>query len=189
MMTMIDIVQKGADVLRKKAQDVPLEDISSPRIKKIIKRMQQALNEQEDGVAIAAPQIGESVRIFIVSGKVLAPNYPDMEVGEEIPDDLVCINPIITKLSKEKKMMPEGCLSVRWLYGDVERSTKATVKAVNEHGVTFTRGGSGLLAQIFQHENDHLNGVLFVDHAENIEDIPPEKQKESANQENDNEKI
>ncbi len=71
------------------------------------------------------------------------------------------------------KKMPEGCLSVRWLYGKVRRSSKALIRAFDEHGNLFTRGGSGLLSQIFQHEIDHLNGILFIDTAENIEDIPP----------------
>ncbi len=171
---MVTIVQKGDPVLRQIAKDVPIADITTPAIKNILQKMQQALNEQEDGVAIAAPQIGESLRIFIVSGKVLSKNYPDLEPTEVIPNDLICINPELSKLSKDKKKMPEGCLSVRWLYGKVMRSNKATLRAYDEHGQIFTRGGSGLLAQIFQHETDHLDGVLFVDKAEDIEDIPPQ---------------
>ncbi len=174
---MIPIVQKGDPVLRKKAELVPVTDIGSPHIKSVIKTMTEALYQEEDGVAIAAPQIGESFQIFIVSGKVLSPNYPDLEEGEVPPPDLICINPEITKLSKTKKKMPEGCLSVRWLYGNVLRSTKATIKAYDGNGKLFTRGGAKLLAQIFQHETDHLKGVLFIDTAEDIEDMPPEKQK------------
>jgi peptide deformylase len=173
---MIPIVQKGDGVLRKIAEQVALGDISSARIKDIITRMQKALSEQEDGVAIAAPQIGESVRIFIISGKIFSKNYPDLKLHEKVPKDLICINPEIVNLSKRKKSMPEGCLSVRWLYGNVKRSTKATIKAYNENGQHFTRGGSGLLAQIFQHETDHLNGILFIDSAVDIEDLPPEKE-------------
>lgn len=171
---MVTIVQKGDPVLRKIASEVSPSDISSSRIKHVIENMKIALREQDDGVAIAAPQIGESLRIFIVSGKVLSKNYPDLLPDEIIPEDLICINPIVSRLSKDKKKMPEGCLSVRWLYGKVVRSNKATIKAYNEHGQIFTRGGSGLLAQIFQHETDHLNGILFVDTAEEVEDIPPE---------------
>ncbi len=171
---MIPIVQKGEPVLRRKAEEVPLSEITSPSITKIIKTMTKALYQEEDGVAIAAPQIGESVRIFIVSGKILSPHYPDLEEGEVPPPDLVCINPEIIKLSKRKKKMPEGCLSVRWLYGNVPRSTKATLKAYDQNGIVFTRGASGLLAQIFQHETDHLNGILFIDTAEDIESMPPE---------------
>jgi peptide deformylase len=78
-------------------------------------------------------------------------------------------------MSQEKKPMTEGCLSVRWLYGNVMRSTKATLVAQDERGQQFTMGASGLLAQIFQHEVDHLDGVLFVDKATNLEEVPPEE--------------
>jgi peptide deformylase len=172
--SMIPIVQKGEPILRLQAMPVPLSEITSPQITKVIKRMTEALYQEEDGVAIAAPQIGESLRIFIVSGKILSPHYPDLLPGEEPVPDLVCINPEIIKLSKQKKKMAEGCLSVRWLYGNVKRSTKATIQAYNQDGIRFTRGGAGLLAQIFQHETDHLNGILFIDTAEDIEDMPPE---------------
>lgn len=153
---MIIIVQKGDPVLRKIAHDVPIEDIMSPKIKTIIKNMQKALREQEDGVAIAAPQVSEQFRIFVVSGKVLSKNFPDLEPDEVLAPDLVCINPVIVRLSKDKKKMPEGCLSIRWLYGNVRRATRAMIEAYDEQGNFFTRGGSGLLAQIFQHEIDHL---------------------------------
>ncbi len=96
-----------------------------------------------------------------------------MKPDEKIEPDLVCINPTLIKLSKQKKKVPEGCLSVRWLYGNVLRAEKATVEAYDEHGKKFTRGGSGLLAQIFQHETDHLNGILFIDTAEDVEEMKP----------------
>ncbi|MCR4306753.1 MAG: peptide deformylase, partial [Candidatus Yonathbacteria bacterium] len=82
----------------------------------------------------------------------------------------------ITKTSKQKVWMTEGCLSVRWLYGDVKRATKTEVRAYDEHGKRFTRGASRLLSQIFQHEIDHLDGVLFIDKARHVEELPPEKQ-------------
>jgi peptide deformylase len=177
---MTTIVQKGDPVLRKRAQDVALDEIATVKIKDVIKNMKVALYRENDGVAIAAPQIGVSLRIFVVSGKILSKNYPELEEGEIVPNDLVFINPVITKLSKTKKYMAEGCLSVRWLYGNVLRATKASIEAYDEHGNKFTRGASGLLAQIFQHETDHLNGVLFIDTAKDIEDIPPEKQGQHA---------
>jgi peptide deformylase len=170
---MIPIIQKENPILRHKAHEVPLHEIESPHIKDVINRMIQALDEQDDGVAIAAPQIGESLRIFVVSGKVFTPNYPDMEPGESLAPHMICINPEIIKLSKMSKKMAEGCLSVRWLYGKVRRASKAMIKGFNEKGEPFTRGGSGLLSQIFQHEIDHLNGILFIDMAEDIEDLPP----------------
>ena len=68
--------------------------------------------------------------------------------------------------------MEEGCLSVRDIYGKVKRYQKATISAYDENGKKFTMGGSGLLAQVFQHECDHLEGVLFIDKAISIEKLP-----------------
>ncbi len=157
------IVQKGNDVLRKKAEAVAIADITTTRIQKIITDMQAALQSQEDGVAIAAPQIGESLRIFCVSPNGYKNYTPDKP--------LVFINPEIIKHSKKKKWVPEGCLSVRWWYGEAHRYTHATVRAYNERGEIFECGGGGLLAQIFQHEIDHLDGILFDDHARNVHEL------------------
>lgn len=181
-MSGIPIVSKENPVLRKKAALVPLVDITSDKIKDVISRMKEALESQDDGVGIAAPQIGESLAIFIVSHKVF--EHIEEQEGTESEgqpkkkyEDMICINPQITKLSKTKKWLEEGCLSVRYLYGKIQRSTKATLRAYNEKGEVFERGGSGLLAQIFQHETDHLEGVLFIDNAKDIEDLPPESPK------------
>ena len=168
---MINIVQSENPVLREQAKTVPIKDIVSEKIQKIIKDMTIALASQNDGVAIAAPQIGESLRIFIVSDSVL--KQADKEY-KSIGKDIVFINPKVTKLSREKNDVEEGCLSVRWKYGKVPRSVKATVEGYNELGEKVERGASGLLAQVFQHETDHLNGVLFTDKAYDVQDMPPE---------------
>ena len=168
------IVQDGNPVLRTQAKEVALKDINSPEIKKVISRMIELLATQDDGVAIAAPQIGVALRIFVVAGAILKLADPKYK-GEET--DIIFINPVITKLSQEKHEVEEGCLSVRWKYGKILRSKKATVKAYNEFGEPFERGASGLLAQVFQHETDHLNGVLFIDSAYEVKDIPPEEAK------------
>ena len=163
-------------MLRKIAKEVPIKEITEKEIQKVIKNMRSALKSQKDGVAIAAPQIGDSLRIFIVSGKVF--DIQNNDYDEEMPPispDLICINPVISKLSKEKSEMEEGCLSVRYLYGKISRSTKSTITAYNDKGEKFTRGASGLLAQVFQHETDHLNGILFIDSAKELVEIPPEK--------------
>lgn len=188
---MITIVQKEDPVLRGIAQEVGPKEFGTPGLKKILKDMSEAMEKEEDGVAIAAPQIGVPLRIFVVSHRAF--EFMDSE-GEEARNDaertqidaevkrikrsdMVFINPVITKLSRKKRWMPEGCLSVRWLYGEVARSEKATVRAYDENGKVFTWGGSGLLAQIFQHETDHLNGALFIDTARNVETITAEELK------------
>lgn len=168
---MAKIVQQEAAVLRQKAQAVPVDKIGSPEIKKVLKEMSAALAKEEDGVAIAAPQIGVSKRIFVVSGRLMT------EEGQPTLPDLIFINPIIKSASKKKVEMDEGCLSVRWLYGKVKRSDKATVEAYDENGKKFTRHGSGLWAQIFQHEIDHLDGVLFIDKAKELAEMRPEDLK------------
>ena len=174
------IVQKEDKVLRKEAKLIPVSEIKSSKIQKILQEMKIALKSQSDGVAIAAPQIGYSLSIFVVSGKIfdedfLSDDREKFENKKEYPADVVFINPVISKLSREKDWVPEGCLSVRWLYGKTHRSKKATVTAYDEHGKKFTRGASGLLAQIFQHETDHLKGILFIDHAEDVKEEKPIK--------------
>lgn len=188
------ILQQKEAVLRKVAQEVSILDIKKVKIKKILKEMSVSLSSQDDGVAIAAPQIGYSLRIFVVSGKIFRADFQrrgvsqadeprssavrartdsDPGLGNSAVKDIIFINPKISKLSREKTWLPEGCLSVRWLYGLVSRSKKATVTAYDENGKKFTRGASGLLAQIFQHETDHLNGILFIDHARDVrEELP-----------------
>ena len=164
--------------MRDMAKEVPVEEISSPKIKGVLADMSEALEKEKDGVAIAAPQIGVPLRIFIVSGKLFdfgaSPRLAELGPENEVPTspllDLVFINPEITKISKDNEEHEEGCLSVRGKYGTTKRAKKATVRAFDENGKVFERGGSELLAKIFQHEIDHLNGILFIDKAKNIHD-------------------
>ena len=172
----IHIFQTPDPVLKTLCSEIPLDQIDTNPIKRIIQEMKQALNESGDGVAIAAPQIGHTVRIFVVAGSVL--DHINNYHGEHVSDDKVFINPVITKSSKTRKAMKgEGCLSVRYVYGTTKRSDKATVKAYDEKGNEFTMTGTGLLAQIFQHEIDHLDGVLFIDHAHDIREMDTEEKK------------
>ncbi|MES2215944.1 MAG: peptide deformylase [Patescibacteria group bacterium] len=159
------IVQRDNAILRQKAAEVPVSDITSAHIKDVIKDMKEALATQSDGIAIAAPQIGVSLRIFVISGSLLKQADPTY-TGDD--SDLIFINPVITKRSRIKKIVEEGCLSVRWLYGMTKRSAQVTLTAYTETGKPISRGASGLLAQIFQHEVDHLEGILFIDSAEEV---------------------
>jgi len=167
---MIKIYGKDEPVLREIAKLVPNTDIQSPHIIKVIDDMKKALLSQDDGVAICAPQIGVSLRIFVVSGRAIA----DMANSEDrnIPDQ-VYINPEIVKMSKKMEWMDEGCLSLRYLYGKVRRAKKIRVRAIDENGKKFEFSGADLMAQIFQHEIDHLDGIIFTDKAKDVVDIPP----------------
>ncbi len=162
---MVEIVQDGHKALRKIADEVTEKEFGSTKLLKILSDMKEALDSQDDGVALAAPQIAITKRIFIVSSKILK----NEEVEKDFP--LIYINPIITKISSDKKKMDEGCLSVRPLYGIVKRSTRATVEAFDENGEGFSISASGLIAQIFQHEIDHLDGVLFIDKAKHVKEL------------------
>ena len=126
------IVQAKSDnpVLRDFAEQVPLEEIKSVKIKKIIEDMKNALAREEEGVAIAAPQIGIPLRIFVVSKKIFQ-LIDAAKSGKDAFDDMVFINPEIIKLSKEKEVMEEGCLSVRDYYGKIKKTAKATIKTYN----------------------------------------------------------
>jgi peptide deformylase len=134
--------------------------------------MQESLSRESDGVALAAPQIGLPLRIFVVAESA----YPEDAKWKP----LVFINPKIIKASKKTADMQEGCLSVRWVYGTTTRSTSATVEACDINGNKFSYGASGLIAHIFQHETDHLDGILFIDHGFDLEEYTEEEIKESV---------
>ncbi|HEV7449487.1 MAG TPA: peptide deformylase [Candidatus Paceibacterota bacterium] len=173
------IVQDGDPVLRQVAKAVPQKDLGSPAIFKVIKKLKQALAPEKYGVAIAAPQVGESLRIFVVAGRVFKPEGQestpvDLESSQhEHPQtpaalDKVYINPEITRASRAKLDESEGCLSVRNMYGVVARHERVTLKFIDEEGNPQTQNASGLLGHIFQHEVDHLNGILFIDKAKDL---------------------
>lgn len=163
---MAKLVPQSHPALHHIADEVPVEEIGSAKIKKVLKDMRTALLAYNangfTGVAIAAPQIGVPLRIFLVHDTSTTRDEKDT-----IPD-LVAINPKIIKLSKKKHVVGEGCLSVPDHYGAVERATNAKLRAYDENGDEYERGAGGLLAQIFQHECDHLDGTLFVDRAEKV---------------------
>jgi peptide deformylase len=157
---MNEIVQVGDPVLRQVAQEVPDTMFGTPELAAIIDGMAQTLEAQTDGVALAAPQVGISYRIFIVRYDRMLPET------EKRPADLgVFINPEFVNSSRRREVMEEGCLSVRGTYGRTYRHERVTVRARRTDGTYFERGGGGMLAQAFQHETDHLDGILFIDYA------------------------
>ena len=114
------------------------------------------------GVGLAAPQIGLSERIIVIE-------YFERDEQEEVEDApkkvWAVINPEIVKVSEEKLIGVEGCLSIPGLVGEVERHAEVQVKGLNRHGKSMKIKARGWLARIFQHEIDHLNGILFTERA------------------------
>ena len=179
---MKEIVQDGAEVLRGIAEPVPEELFGTPELARIIEDMKAALDPELEGVALAAPQIAVPYRIFIVrKDRTITPSPEGLRGGSIATSDVaieppraeveVYINPEIVKTSRRRAKVDEGCLSVHGIYGTTKRHERVTVRARNADGSRFERGGGGLMAQIFEHEIDHLNGILFSDHAEHLIEI------------------
>lgn len=157
--------------LRSRSRAVTKDEFSSIYLRDVITSMKQTLAKESDGVAIAAPQIGVGLRLFVVATS-------SYEESAKLKP-LVFINPKITKQSKKTAIMQEGCLSVRWIYGKTKRAIACTIEAYDEGGKKFTYGGKGLLAHIFQHEADHLDGILFIDHGFDLEEFTEEEVREA----------
>lgn len=161
------ILQEPHTTLRSDAIPVDFTQTSAVDLQRIIADMSLAMYDAGDGVAIAAPQINVPMRMFLVAGFVF--DQRAKYHGDNGSPDRVFINPEIIKQSKTTKKCPgEGCLSVRYTYGTTKRSTAVTIQAQDETGNEFNMQATGFLAQIFQHEIDHLQGILFIDHAHDI---------------------
>jgi peptide deformylase len=170
--TIIQIDKDASNPLRRTSEEVKRNEFGKEELKKMIADMRQALAKEKDGVALAAPQLGISKRIFVLS--------PDAYEEDAKWKPLVFINPVLTKVSKLMEERQEGCLSVRWVYGKTHRHARATVEAYDEHGTKFSFGGTGLVAHIFQHEIDHLDGILFIDHGYDFEEYTEEEIMKAA---------
>lgn len=153
-MSIKKIVKYGDETLRRKSKEVS----------KVSKKIQTLVHDLLDtmyvqnGVGLAAPQIGENLRVFVI----------DVSTGNEPLNPMVFINPKIIKKSGACSSY-EGCLSFPEAYTDVKRYADVTVKALNIHGKPFIVEGKegSLLARAIQHEFDHLDGILFIDHCRN----------------------
>lgn len=160
---MSKLVPENHPALHTIAEEITPEEFSDGTLKKILKDMRSALHGYSvDGytaVAIAAPQIGISKRVFIIE---------DQSKDRDSLPTIVAVNPKITKFSKKTKEAGEGCLSIPEYYGLVRRSTNVTMVAYDEDRKKYERNSGKLLAQIIQHEYDHLDGILFIDRAEKV---------------------
>ena len=161
----LPIVQAGDPVLRRPAQDVPIDEIASPGVQRLIDAMIATVSGV--GVGLAAPQVGVGLRIAVIEDP---PDY-----HEQIPDDLlaaqgrtpveryVLINPELAIVDDTPAEWFEGCLSVDGYRAVVPRASGVHVRALDRDGRPFEVGATGWHARILQHEIDHLDGCLYVD--------------------------
>ncbi|MGE5464448.1 MAG: peptide deformylase [Syntrophothermus sp.] len=170
-MTLRKIVTLPEPVLRRKAHPVSKFD---KNLQAVIDDMVETMREAP-GVGLAAPQVGLSERLIVVE-------YYEREEDEEVENApkkvWALVNPEIIKASEETLMGVEGCLSIPNLVGEVERHAMVQVKGLNRHGKPVKVKAEGWLARIFQHEIDHLNGVLFTDRATRVWQPPQEVETE-----------
>lgn len=149
-------------VLRKVAKPIPAV---TDEVRAVARKMIEMMYDEE-GIGLAGPQVGLSWRIFVShvpekEGRKAAPKPPDLPSATTGP--LVYINPVLSAPSNELEPYEEGCLSLPEIRGDVIRPTSITISALDIEGQPFTQTGTGLLARCWQHEYDHLDGVLIID--------------------------
>lgn len=166
------ILELGHPKLRELAQ--PVTNIHSPETQQLLDDLLTFV-VQKQGMGIAAPQVGINQQIFIMCSH---PNqrYPHAPVMEPT----CVINPMILQSSEETEKGWEGCLSIPGMRSLVPRSTSVSVRYLTRDGETVETTYDGFLARIFQHENDHLHGLLFIDRAESTLDLMTEKQWRQA---------
>jgi peptide deformylase len=160
-MAIMPVIKMDNPVLHQKAKRVKKIDDS---IQKLIDNMIETMYDIE-GIGLAAPQVGVPLQVVVIQ-------LPDEE------DAITLINPEVVKISEETEMMTEGCLSLPGYNGEVKRSTSITVKARDRQGKPIRIKGEGLLAQVLQHETDHINGIVFVDHLESIDELRKNEEDE-----------
>ncbi|MBX9738370.1 MAG: peptide deformylase [Phycisphaerales bacterium] len=157
----LDITTYPEPVLRERAVAIPAVNDD---VRAVAQRMIEVMHRLE-GIGLAAPQIGLSWRMFVAhvhedeeDGRFADTDPPSATLQPE-----VYINPVLSDFSPEREPFSEGCLSLPKIRGEVIRPTSVTITALDPHGNPFTRRATGLLARCWQHEMDHLDGVLIID--------------------------
>ncbi len=162
----LKILQAGDPVLRARARELSIEEIRSGRIQNLIAEMRETMREAP-GVGLAAPQIGESLRLAVIEDRA---DYQEGIADERlvllerspVPFHVI-VNPRITLAPGARAQFFEGCLSVSGLLGLVPRALEVHVDALDEHGKGLSIDARGWYARILQHEIDHLEGTLCID--------------------------
>ena len=160
-MSVLPIRLLGDPVLRERARELSAEQLASPEIQALIDDMIETKREA-NGAGIAANQVGETVRVAIAEVEAGNPRYP---YKPPLPLTVV-VNPVVKPLDEEVVQINEGCLSVPNLRGEVPRHVHVRVTYLDRDGAEHSDVWRGLSAGTFQHEVDHLDGILFVDRAD-----------------------
>jgi len=163
MAKVLKIAELGNPVLRSPAH--PIDNIQDVRVQRLIDNLLKTIKKQ-NGVGIAAPQVFESLQLFIVASR---PNLRYLNAPTMEPTPMV--NPKITAYSDEQEKGWEGCLSVPGLRGQVMRSKEIEVVYCDRHGQEHQKVFTDFVARIVQHEFDHINGKVFVDRVESSLDL------------------
>jgi peptide deformylase len=156
--TVRSIATIGDPVLRERAREVSAEELRSPEVQRLIDDMIDTMR-QAQGAGLAANQVSETLRIAVIEVDGQNPRYP---YKPPIPLTVI-VNPVIEPVDGDMAWINEGCLSVPDLRGEVPRHVNVRVRYLDRNGVEHEEVKRGLTAGTFQHELDHLNGVLFVD--------------------------
>jgi len=153
----LDIFTEPNPILRQIGRDLTPAEVHDPKFSQLITDLTETMYDK-DGVGIAAPQVGQSVKICVIA----------KDFTPEKTSDLILINPVWEKRTKARVSGEEGCLSVPHTYGKVRRYKKISVKALSENGTPIIFDANDFFARIIQHEVDHLNGILFIDKAKGL---------------------
>ncbi len=157
----LEVVQVGDPVLRERAREITLEELRAPATQRLIDDMIETKRDHA-GAGLAANQVGLPVRIAVIEVEDGNPRYP-----YKPPFPLtVIVNPELEPVGEETVLINEGCLSVPDLRGDVPRHVGVRVQSLDRHGEPQEHVVRGLTAGTFQHEIDHLDGILFLDRAD-----------------------
>jgi peptide deformylase len=155
-MPILKIITQPNPVLRKKAKAINLKEIQARDFTKLVSAMEKTMIKT-DGAGLAAPQIGKSIRMAVINSK----------------DGPIClINPKIIRKSWASEFGQEGCLSIPGIFGKVKRHKKITLIYYDRTSKKIKQTAQGLMARVMQHEIDHLDGILFIDKAVEIEKLP-----------------
>jgi peptide deformylase len=170
-MSILKIARMGHPVLRAKARPIHPSEIRTPKVQQLIDDMFETMREYQ-GVGLAAPQVHESLRVF-VAGFPPRPGRDDDEddeEGEDVPE-MALINPEIEVVSRDAVEDWEGCLSIPDIRGRVPRAKQIVARAFDRTGKKIEFPASGFTARVIQHETDHLDGVLFFDRMKNFQSL------------------